>query len=273
MKKRNLTPGLIGHLNELRDARKSADRFVINFLTSIQRPAALMRFLLANCKIDSVFQTGMEQYLGSLVTCWETFFRDIFVFLCEVDKNFLDAASKELNSDYTATIGTGITPGEFLSKQFNFQNIDDIEKAFRFLFDGEPVLFSIGINSPRLVNRDKGTAGWINFNHSIPGWIDLIVELLRERHRITHNSNYRSKIKRADIQRGEAIFLFVPQILGVFVNQKYGLPTYMISVPEDKIEKGIKETERFIPYLFTFQDLLSEEWAIANETEKTGNQI
>ena len=83
-----------------------------------------------NVDVNLQLLTGL--YVCSLVTCWETFFRDLVIFICNHDKDIHD----RIVSEHVGDIPLGLTIGEFYVRKYNFQNLEQIRQAFD-VFDQE----------------------------------------------------------------------------------------------------------------------------------------
>ena len=131
-------------LEEIKEYRKtrnvSADNeFMItittNLLKSISVRSNHMHLLLKSYKeqkrkIDSNLEIAIGTYICSLVTCWETFFRDLFIFISNNDNTIC----KKLCAEVSETIPLGLTIGEFYARKYNFQNLNNTREAFDYIF-------------------------------------------------------------------------------------------------------------------------------------------
>jgi len=77
-KVRRQTDKIVDELVSLRASRKSIDDFNFSFLTNFSDNSRLMHVFVGEDR-DKLFDIAFRQYLVFLVSCWETFFRDLFV--------------------------------------------------------------------------------------------------------------------------------------------------------------------------------------------------
>lgn len=80
-------------------------------------------------KID-IYKTAYRQYFVFLISCWETYFRDVFVFVHSVDESRITTLLSKMRTETSININTEINLSELLSKSFNFQNLNDLEEAY-----------------------------------------------------------------------------------------------------------------------------------------------
>ena len=170
-------------------------------------------------------------YYVALVGVWETFFRDLFVFLHTTDVELFERLLERVDGKHR---GQSVSIEEFdfdlcelVSKSFNFQNLDDINEAFgEFFPDG--IIESACLSAIGPVYVDFEYCDAICIDHTFPNWRELLGFVFRERHHIIHNSNYRFKLP-PEPGKNEAIMFLVPQIVGLIVANRFSLGITQIS--------------------------------------------
>lgn len=132
MKKRKMTERLNKQIIELRNSRNKIEDYSFNFLNNIYRYSALIHKLIKIRLETDLIEVATSQYLISLVSCWETFFRDTFVFVVSKDVNYRKEIIKlvGVKQEVVESLENDNLMADFLSKSFNFQNLEDIESAF-----------------------------------------------------------------------------------------------------------------------------------------------
>ncbi|WP_155118982.1 hypothetical protein [Leptospira santarosai] len=87
----------------------------------------------------------------------------------------------------------------------------------------------------------------------MPDWHKLIEKSFDIRHKVVHDANYRVEIEIHFIQKVEVIFLFIPQLVTYFLAQRFDLKHTVFS-----------NGEFAVPYLFSVQEILSDDWVVVN---------
>ncbi len=260
MKKPKISKKLKSILNELHNSRNEIEEFNFNFLGNIYRYATLMHKLIEVRLDSSLFEVAVSQYVASLVSCWETFFRDTFIFVVSNNEKFRSEIIKivEVNHQEAKQLDNGKLVTGYLSKCFNFQNLNDIENAFSPIF-GHKLFVTIG----KYIFPILGVDGRISFDFCYetitPNYLEVIGKVYEERHKIIHDANYRLKMEVTFIQNAESSFVIFPQLFTIALSNKMNLP---LAVIEDTMHQCKA------PYIFTIKDILSTEWVVQHESDE-----
>ena len=250
---RKQTSHLIEELINLRNSRSSIDDFNFNFLKNFSENSQLMHFHLQKDKnADSLLEVAHRQYFVFLVSCWETFFRDLFIFINSNDVESIERLLTTMNISEKSPELKNITLVELLSKSFNFQNISDLESAYSNLWS-EDFLESICTTETALCGLNGKVSEKFCISKIFPDWRELIDISFEIRHKIVHDANYRPKNDFDLIQKAEALFLILPQIVTYLVAKRYKLK-YM----------ALSDGELTVPYIFTMKDILATDWKVLN---------
>ncbi|MBI4962708.1 MAG: hypothetical protein HY913_05465 [Desulfomonile tiedjei] len=266
MKKRRLSQSLAQRLERLRTTRKSFLDYDKNFLMNFCEQASFMHYVLSMKPVKQKMVTiAAAGYMVSLVTCWETFFRDVFICLCELDKTFgakcLDMTKAK--DDLGRQCRGDIKVSEYLSQHFNFQNEHDIEEAFAPLFEGRLLESVMSYEIPLVAVLDAVVRGF-RLDGFFPHWRELVNLCFEQRHEIIHDANYRPKIPRNRMGELEALFLLVPQVFTVWLIYRYGQERLS---EKNFIFFEIKTADIRCPYLFSMRDVLSDDWEVTEEQD------
>lgn len=240
---------LIQELKELRETRKSIDDFIFNYLINFERNAKLMHFVLQSLSApETIKNTAHQQYLIALVSSLETFFRDIFVYINSVDQEFLSKKNNKIDlpSKYDISLA------EFISKSFNFQNLEKISAAFQELWD-EDFLKRICTSEISPCGLNGKIYQTLSIAGIFPDWAEILNTIIENRHRAVHDANYRNTVSAKTTQQAESLFLLIPQVGTHLIADKYNLPTMTLTM---------NNSDKF-RYLFSIHDLLAEDWHIA----------
>lgn len=224
----------------------------------------MMHYLLEKKPPVEIRRVAIAQYLVSLVSCWESFFRDTFVFIIGSDSAACHAIVNKLNiNGYESMLGVLALP-EYLSRLFNFQNLEDTEHAFQPIFNGSMINILGQYVIPVVGIKSKLTKG-LCLDNNLINWKELIGQAFTERHKIIHDANYINGVSFTNsfIQKAEAAFLLFPQILSVWLSEKYSIQHSTIRMNKDTlaITKGVLN-EDSIPYIFTVEELISNDWVV-----------
>ena len=205
--------------------RKGEENAFLNLTSNIYRERKYVHILISQ-KLPEVWTSMIiSHYIVSLVTCWETFYRDIFVFLLKRHPDIVDKLKQ--NTKVNKVLGHAPInlpeQEEYIASIFNFQNLESLQEAFA------PILGVKG-NLELPTKEDifvhaKGK-GWLPFNLSalFPKWTNDLDFILQERHRIIHDANHSSTVSRTDIARIESVVFFYLQLFGIFVSNRFKLP-------------------------------------------------
>jgi hypothetical protein len=168
------------------------------------------------------------QYISSLVTCWETYFRDIFVYVVEQDPN-----KKSEISDFITEKGVStqeleyaqLNLGDYGSKQYNFQDLNDTCSALNFLLNDrknritefiEDSLVDVGFASPNILLY------WLQEKKDIPQELYTVLEQVFEiRHKVIHDANFIYKIEPHFISAFEDCMVICSQLISILLAKKY----------------------------------------------------
>lgn len=254
---RKTKPHIIEELKLLRETRDPFEGFTFAFLKNISEHCNLMHSLISKdpAKKD-LFKIAHRQYFVSLVSCWETYFRDVFVYIHSRDENLTNTILEKMGSNASSYDSSDISIPELLSKNFNFQNLNDLEEAYNGLW-GNNFLHKI-------CNLDFAPCGFngniatrMIIKNLIPDWRIILEEVFKIRHRVVHDANFRPEIDITLIQKAEAIFLLIPQLSSIMITTKLGL-SYTL----------IPKNESTLPYIFSIHDILAKDWVIVEDETK-----
>lgn len=248
---RKRTERLIKEILELRESRQSIDDFNFNFLKNFSEYSQLMHFTLKKDNVSKEFkETAYRQYFVFLVSCWETYFRDIFVYVYSGDIQSIKKLIQEMKiTESTPELGD-ITLEELLSKSFNFQNIDSIKTAYSSLWGDDFLEYICNIEITSLGLNGKIMNGFV-ISSLFPEWQEILHISFNTRHKVIHDANYRPDFDNYLIQQAEALFLMIPQLATYFLAEHFNLET--IAITDGKYQ---------IPYLFSIHDILADDWQV-----------
>ena len=247
---RKKTDKLVDELISLRDSRESIDDFFVSHQLNFYENCRLMHSLVTS----ELLAIAYRQYYVFLVSCWETFFRDVFVYVHTQDKRLTESLLEKMKPAIDTFNDHDIALSELISKSFNFQNINDLEEAFDELW---------GTNFLKhICSTDIGTCG---VNGKVSGgfvvdklfddWYNVIIKTFSIRHKVVHDANFRPEVDIQFIQKAETVFLIIPQIATHLIAERFNLKRIAFT-------KG----ELCVPYIFTVSEILAEDWQVVGES-------
>lgn len=245
---------LIEEIKQLNQSRGSIENYHFNFLKNFYENSKFMHLHLNKETEKYILEIAYRQYFVFLISCWETYFRDIFILIYTLDESLLNDFLNEFDIDddvYLKIENHDIKIVELLSKKFNFQDIFKINQAFsNFICEDD---FFNYINTYKIkscIFNEKNITG-LSIESLFENWNELINNAFKIRHKVIHDANYRLTIDVKFIQQVEAIFLLVPQIVTYIIVNKFNL--HAINLFQD----GKKYY-----YIFNMKDILADDWII-----------
>jgi hypothetical protein len=253
MQIRKQTTKLIEELINLRNSRKSADDFSSNFLMNFYENCKLMHSHLKKDEASKeLVLIAHRQYFVFLVSSWETFFRDFFIYIHSKNEESISDLLKKNNVKYDSTSLNTITLPELLSKSFNFQNLDDIELAFNTLWGSDFFEYVCNAETGYCGIHGKITRS-LCINTLFPDWHHVIKTTFNVRHKVIHDANFRPEFDIHFIQKSETIFLLVPQLVAYFLIDRFNLEHMSLS-----------DGDVSVPCILTVHDILGQ-WQVVEE--------
>jgi len=233
--------------------RGKIESFVMNFLMNFGLALEVLRLVQVNTEKSEYVQMALSQHVVTLISLCETLFRDIFVCILENQKDYKDMIINAYNLEIKNDINVPTEINDILPEFFNFQNIYDIEKVFKFIIHGDDFYYEIGSLVVPLYNSKEQKIKNLSLNKSFENWFQLYDQIIQERHKIVHDSNYKTKITASDIIPYQRLVLFFNQILALWITGKFRLPYIMI-----KVKESLQ-----IPYILDLEDF-NHDWEIVD---------
>ena len=228
MQKRKITKSLKDQLTELGDNRNKIDEYSTNFLSNYSSFSRLMHSQISRNSKKDELKIYSYQYLSSIITCWETYFRDLFVYLISIDSNLKKEIIKTLK--ITEDNIQEVEISGYLSKCFNFQNSKDIIKAFNPIFNRN--IFDYTSQDKSLYFSPKKNKEFLfSLIEMFPDYNIILENGMEQRHKMIHDGNFIKNIEFDPVffQKTETVFLLFPQILSRILSEKYDLNRFIIT--------------------------------------------
>ncbi len=207
-------------------------------------------FLPPSAGQDVVFQAAIRAYIIGIAACVETFFRDLYFHLLRHNPSLLlqvlnAGGGKVPASHLRRYLDEGIPPEEFAAFKASFQNAESINQNISIFFS-VPFFdmldrFEVVCDIPSA--RKSGPARF-----KLPRyWQSDLKRVFTLRHEFAHDANSKTQISAAEMQSMETTALLICQATML-------LPG---------IEAPIIVSNRQLPAILTIEDLISENWEIA----------
>lgn len=258
---KKLNESFLKQINDLKASRNGVDRCYINFILNMGRHVSFTENMLKEDMSLYDEQIVIEHSIIAMVSCWETFFRDVFIYIINEDKNSRESLFNQLDEERKEVLNNLGIIEDYFSKLYNFQNIEHIKTAFNALLDIE--LFN-EIGSYFIPYLKDGIIYKFSMDASLNDWFQAIVIVFNERHKIIHDANYRTNLNRSIIKACENVFLCFPQIFCHWIANKYSnnLDIMILSLLDGTIcKKNSMDNSQSIPALLT-RDWVIGKWYI-----------
>ncbi|MFP5615519.1 HEPN domain-containing protein [Enterobacter kobei] len=251
---RKLNSHIIEELTLLRETREPFEGFTFAFLKNFSENCNLMHSLIPKSTDGKdIFRIAYRQYFVFLVSCWETYFRDVFVYIHSIDNKLTNILLDKMEINAHSYDNSDITLPEILSKFFNFQNLNDLEEAYNGLW-GENFLHKVCNLDIAPCGFNGNVATQMIINNLIPDWRTTLEKAFKIRHRVVHDANFRPEIDMKLLNKAEAIFLIIPQISSIMITAKLNQSYTLIS----------NDVSQY-PYIFSMHDILAKDWYILED--------
>lgn len=251
MRKRNITEKFIKQVKEMQVSRKEIDEFCLRFLNNFFSHTVLFHQLIKNDTGNQFINTAICHNIISIVGCWETFFRDSFIVLSSSNAIFRCDIQRmlKLSAEKVTELEESNMLIDYLSQSFNFQNLNDMEEAFSPIFN-KKVLILLGELVFPLLEFDGEIINDFSFKNIFPDYLKQLELLFEERHRLTHDANYRTRYDVVTLRKVENLIVVLPQLFTICLN-KLPLPRMMMHCDQGEI-----------PYVFSINDIIADDWFV-----------
>ncbi|NOU60810.1 hypothetical protein [Marinifilum caeruleilacunae] len=217
-----------------------------------------------NKKLDKNLKIVTGLYVCSLITCWETFFRDLFIFLCDSD----EAINDKLNESLKGEIPLDLTIGEFLARKYNFQNLNQTKEAFDSIFQRDTTTLTEYFTSEvfeGVLHKDYSLIfKWIHdgvFKENVDRVLEKGFEI---RHKVTHDANYLIDFDSKLLAEIECVFQIIPQFFISSFAAKYSQNRLVFNIKEKYIRITDNPMKDEKNYAFNVKDFMAEDYEIVN---------
>lgn len=260
-RKKKINDDFLNILKDINANRNGIDKYYNNFLINAARTIMFTDSVekeVGELKKEAE-ESLIEHSIVFLISTWETFFRDICVFLINEVKEISDRAESIIGIDKLDEVEKIGIKAEYYSKLYNYQNINEIRSSFLNLLNCD-VFEEVGNHIIPYIEDKQGYK--YNLNVSLKGWFSIVVEVFEERHKIIHDANYRTKYSMKDIKKIENILLCFPQIFCIWISERYSNKFEVMRLnPKDGCISRKNDINLSIPFLVDRKKVLGK-WHI-----------
>jgi hypothetical protein len=254
VRKKKISASVKQQLIELKINRNQIDGFLGNFLVNYSIYAKTMHNQLPATSLNDDLKTHCYQYLSSIISCWETFFRDVFVFLVSIDTELKSNTINklQLKSIEVDNIESKVEWSDYLSKCFNFQNFNDTKEALFPVFNMD-IFEKTAQHEFMTFLPNKNKSASFSINSCMPDYYKTLLLAMELRHVMVHDANFirKAPLDLALFRDIETLFLIFPQVLAKLLADKYNIPSYYL-----------KKEDKYYKYLFMVEDLINDDWIV-----------
>lgn len=215
-------------------------------------------------ELDKNLRVSTGLYICSLITCWETFFRDLFIFISNHDSAINQRLETELNSE----IPLDLTVGEFYARKYNFQNLTQTREAFDYILQRETIelsdYFSNEVFNGLLFVEYAMIFKWIHEGNLKKKIDETLNSAFGIRHRVTHDANYLIEYDPILLAEIECVFQMIPQFFISHFAIKYSQKRIVFNKDGKYIRITDNPTEDEVPYIFNVKDFMTNDWQVVD---------
>ncbi|HRP32774.1 MAG TPA: hypothetical protein PKV73_12825 [Agriterribacter sp.] len=215
-----------------------------------------------NKQVDKNLKVAAGLYICSLITCWETFFRDLFIFICNYDNSIKQRLTVEVNSE----IPLNLTIGEFYARKYNFQNLTQTREGFDFIFQKKTFelseYFTDDVFNGLLFIKCAMIFKWMHEGNLKTKIDEALHSAFKIRHRVTHDANYLIEFDTMLLSEIECVFQMIPQFFVSHFAIKYLQKRLVFNKIERFIRITDKPTEDEVPYVLNVKDFMANDWQV-----------
>jgi hypothetical protein len=256
-------------LKALKNNRKDSIWFFMNFLTNSGPVLLLFEESLQHIS-EEHHQELLRCQVIRIVSCLETFYRDLFIYILEKEHSVLELALKGIKTKHTLAevqqiLLDGISTAELAVHNYSLQSVANIQKIMSLFFSCNDYLGYLHKYRPNFtftLREHPSVYGDIKELVTLSGnWRDRLNLLFELRHEFIHDANSKTEISIEDIRDFQWLLFKMVHYTTFAISEK--IETTMLIVSADD------QT----PVLFTPEDVLSNTWRIVPKGEPGGTYL
>lgn len=212
---------------------------------------------------DKNLKVATGLYICSLITCWETFFRDLFIFICNYDNTINEKLTDNVKD---VEIPLNLSIGEYYARKYNFQNLNQTREAFDYIFEKQTVdlseYFTTDIFNGLIFIEYAMIFKWLHDGNFKTKVDETLHSAFRIRHRVIHDANFLIDFDPILLSEIECVFQMIPQFFISFFAQKYTQKRLVFNKAENYIRITDCPTADELPYALNVKDFMANDWQI-----------
>lgn len=226
----------------------------------------LRQYKAENKPVDDLLRIAAGLYVSSLVTCWETFFRDLFIFICNIDVGI----KGRLEQENVGNIPLDLTVGEYVARKYNFQNLSMTKEAFDSIFKKNTQnlseYFSEEVFNGSLIGSFELIFAWLSqgvFKEKVD---DVLSRAFAIRHLVTHDANYLVDFDSELFSTIEIVFQAVPQYFIATIAAKYSQKRIVFNVVDKYVRITDNPSDDERSYAFSAIDFMANDYEVISDS-------
>lgn len=252
----------IQKIKSLQRNRKNSIWFATNFFINYAVTIACLDEAL-KCVPRHYHQELFRGHVIRSVSCLETFFRDLIIFILDSDPTTLKLVLKDIKQKHTLAevqqiLQEGISTSEIAVHNLNLQNIQGIQKVFSLFFPDNDYLGFLNKYRPSIIfslHEKPSFYGDVKeFIYLTGNWQEQFKTLFDLRHEFTHDANCQTELTLEEIQRTQWLLFKVTQFTTFYVAEKI-----------DRCMLPVTKEDQETPYFFTPESVWKNSFQIASE--------
>lgn len=224
---------------------------LLNFLKNVSQPIRLKRTVLLSKPSADNIQTFIRLYLIALVSCLETFYRDLFRHLLDNAQGTPQLPSiTKTNLD--KLLDAGLQLGDVAAEEPGLQNANSVAKTLDPYFPPAGYISALSDKGLNCKIPSKGPD--VSCFRLAANWHKSFDALFKYRHRYVHDANASSDMSVEVIRELETLVVLLPQ-----------LTTWLLDSPARVVvsEKG----QQSFSVLLIVDDLAADDWQVIDNDD------
>jgi len=203
------------------------------------------------------FKKVTGDYICSLINGWETFFRDLFISISDIDKQISDKLTAALKEN--ETVPPDLTIGKYVAGKYNFKLLNQIREAFGCLLEEEAAELTDFITKGEfngiLTDKFLMCKEWYQKGVFKKKMDETIHKAYNIRLLVTHNADYEIDLDLQFLAEVELVFQFVPQFFASTMAIRFS-QKLLVTDKKNNLYLADNPSKDELPFSFSTSDIL-----------------